>query len=167
MTCKITLNMIYSSYHLVCRLWKVLSSPFFKRGKLDSETLPGSPTVAQLMQTELHWNPGQHGIQARAPYNRNRNFICVLKEIIFLWETFIPPICISQQLSWTCRLSFSQIRSSLLSCILSFLLFPAKCPSSTQQEVIWKERLAGEESVIKQTSNSRQYPWAVPPGLTF
>jgi hypothetical protein len=51
--------------------------------------------------------------------------------------------------------------------MLPFLAFPAEHPSSTQQEVIWKETLAGEEPVIKQTSNGRQYPQALPPGLTL
>ena len=51
--------------------------------------------------------------------------------------------------------------------MLPFLPFPAEHPGSTQQEVMWEETLAGEEPVIKQTSYSRQYPRALPPGLTF
>lgn len=67
----------------------------------------------------------------------------------------------------TCILSFSQIHSLILRFIFPFLLSPTKCPNSTQQEVIRKEKLAREESVIKGKSYSRQYPWAAPPGPFF
>lgn len=64
-----------------------------------------------------------------------------------------PAFASRTHLAWTYRLSFSQVRSLILSFMLPFLPFQLNIQAAHSRRVVWKETLAGEEPVIKRASS--------------